>query len=55
MSEDVGTFAAFRAEEVAHVLDDAEDRNFDALEHRYAFAGIDQRQVLRRRDDDRTR
>ena len=37
----------------AHVLDDAEDRDADLLEHLEPFARIDQRDVLRRGDDDR--
>ena len=51
--EDVGASAAMRAEEKAHVLDDAEKRSVDLLEHRDRAARVDQREVLRRRDDDR--
>ena len=45
--------AAVRADEVAHVLDDAEHRHVDLAEHRQPLAGVDQRHVLRRRDDHR--
>src|SRR6185437_12657931 len=51
VAEDIGPLATLRAEEVAHVLHDAEDRNLDALEHRDALARVDQRQILGRRDD----
>ena len=37
----------------AHVLDDAEHRHLDLLEHAQTFARVEQRDVLRRRDDDR--
>ena len=37
----------------AHVLDDAEDRDADLLEHLQALARIHQRDVLRRGDDHR--
>ena len=52
MTEDVGPLAAIRADEIAHVLDDAEHRHVDALEHGDAAPRVDQREVLRRRDDD---
>ena len=42
-----------RAHMHAHVLDDAEHRHRDLLEHRQALAGIGQRDILRRGDDDR--
>ena len=51
--ENVGAAAAMRAEEIAHVLDDAEERHLDLLEHRDAAPRVDQRQILRRRDDHR--
>ena len=53
MTEDVGAMPAFWAKEVAHVLDDAEHRHIHALEHVKPLARIDEREVLRRRDDDR--
>ena len=55
VAEDVGALAALGADEVAHVLDDAEHRHVHLAEHVEALAGIDQRQVLRRRDDDGAR
>jgi hypothetical protein len=45
--------AALRADVDAHVLDDAEDRDADLLEHLEALAGIEQGDVLRRGDDHR--
>ena len=42
-----------RADVRAHVLDDAEDRHADLLEHLEALARVEQRDVLRRRDDHR--
>src|SRR5215472_4226824 len=50
--EDLLAVAALRAEVVRHVLDDPEDRHVDLLKHREALAGVDQRDVLGRRDDD---
>ena len=41
------------ADEGGHVLDDAEDRDLHPLEHGNPAPGIDQREILRRRDDDR--
>jgi hypothetical protein len=38
---------------VAHVLDDAEHRHLDLAEHVQPLAGIDQREILRRRHDHR--
>ena len=40
------------ADEVAHVLDDADDRDFQLLEHGHAFGHILQGDVLRCRHDD---
>src|SRR5215813_6862704 len=54
MAKDIGLGTAMRALEVAHVLDDAEHRHVDLREHRQPAPRIDQRQVLRRRNDDRT-
>ena len=53
VGEDVGASAAMRAEGIAHVLDHAEQRHGDLLEHGDAEGGVDQREVLRRRDDHR--
>ena len=47
--------AALGADVDAHVLDDAEDGNADFLEHLEALPRIEQGDVLRRGDDDRTR
>ena len=55
VTEDVGALPALGAHEIAHVLDDAEHRHIDLAEHVEALAGIDQRQVLRGRDDDGAR
>src|SRR2546426_279541 len=52
VAEDVRTRAALRALKIAHVLDHAEHRYIDAPEHGDAAARVDQREVLRRRDDD---
>ena len=52
MAEDLRALAALGAEEIAHVLDDAEYRHGDLAEHVQALARVDQRDVLRRRDDD---
>ena len=46
--------AALGADVQRHVLDDAEDRDADLLEHLQSLHGIDQRDVLRSRDDDGT-
>src|SRR5260370_15920820 len=51
MAEDVAALAAMRAEEIAHVLDDAEHGHVDLAEHVEAFARIEEGDVLRRRDD----
>ena len=51
MAEDLAALAAIGAEEIAHVLDDAEHRHVDLAEHVEALARVDQRDVLRRRDD----
>ncbi len=47
--------AAIGADVGAHVLDDADDGDADLLEHLEALARVEQRDVLRRGDDDRTR
>ena len=51
VAEDVLGVAAVRADVDAHVLDDADDRHADLLEHLEALARVDQRDVLRRGDD----
>ena len=43
VAENVRSRAALRAQEIAHVLDDAEHRHIDPLEHGDAAPGIDQR------------
>ena len=53
VTEDIVTAATVGADEVAHILDDAEYRHIHLAEHVQALAGIDQRQVLRCRDDHR--
>ena len=51
MAEDLVALAVV-ADEVAHVLDDAEHRHAHLAEHLQPLAGVDQADVLRRRDDD---
>ena len=46
------TWPQLRADVHAHVLDDAEHRHVDLLEHLEALAGVGQRDVLRRGHDD---
>src|SRR5690606_2141837 len=50
-AEDMLFVAALRTDVSAHVLHDAEHRHFDLLEHAQALARIEQRDVLRGRDD----
>lgn len=52
MAENIITRAGIRCDEVAHILDDAEQRHFHLAEHGDALARVDQRQILRRGDDD---
>src|SRR5665213_3141593 len=47
MAEDFASLAAMRAEEVAHVLDEAQHRHVDLLEHVEALARVLQGDVLR--------
>src|SRR3569623_1127481 len=47
LAEDVFGVTAFAADMNAHVLDDAEHRYFDLLEHLKALAGVEQGNVLR--------
>ena len=51
MAEDVRPGAALRTLKITHVLDNAENRHIDLLEHRQPAARIDQRKILRRRND----
>src|ERR1700742_5191743 len=52
MPENIRLRSAVRTLEIAHVLDDAEHGHVDLLEHRQSPPRVDQRQILRRRDDD---
>jgi len=54
MREDIGAAATVRAEKIAHVFNDAEDRRLDPLEHSDGAACVDQSKVLRRGDNDRS-
>src|ERR1035437_4085243 len=53
MAKYIRTRAATRAQEIAHVFNDAEHRHVHALEHGDAAPCVNQRQILRGRDDDR--
>src|SRR6202035_4885125 len=53
--EDVGHLAAVGADEGGHVLDDADHRHVDLLEHGEALPGVDEGDVLRCRHDHRPR
>src|ERR1700751_481393 len=53
VTEYVRTRAALWADECAHVFDNAEHRRVDAAKHRDAAPGVDQSEILRRRNDDR--
>ena len=53
VAEDLGAAAAVRADEVAHVLDDAEHRHVHLAEHVERLARVEQRDVLGRRHDHR--
>ena len=53
VAENVRAGAALRTEEIAHVLHNAEHRHVHALEHGNAAPRINERQVLRRRDNHR--
>jgi hypothetical protein len=52
-AEDVLGVPALAADVDRHVLDDADDRHADLLEHLEALARVDERDVLRRGDDHR--
>ena len=51
VAEDLVALAVV-ADEIAHVLDDAQHRHAHLAEHLQPLAGVDQADVLRRRDDD---
>ena len=55
MAEDLVALAALGADEIAHVLHDADHRHIHLAEHVEPFAGIDQGQVLRGGHDHRAR
>ena len=48
MAENIGPFAAMRAQEIAHIFNQTENRHFDAFKHRNATPRIDQSKILRR-------
>ena len=51
-AEDVVAGVVLGADEIAHVLDEAEDGDVDPGEHRGGLARVDERDFLRRGDDD---
>src|SRR3569623_1301012 len=53
MAEDVVAFAGIGRHEVAHVLDQAEQRDVEPLDHVDGLLRVDHREVLRRRRDHR--
>ena len=53
-AENVISLVAVRAEEAAHVFNDANHWNFDLSKHRDGFDRVDQRDFLRRTDDHRS-
>ena len=53
MAENIGPLAAMRAQEIAHILDQPQNRHIHALEHGNAAPRINQSQILRRRHDHR--
>src|SRR5258708_23947062 len=55
VAENLFALAAMRADEVAHVLDHAEVRNFQRVEHLDRASDIGRRHILGRRDDHRAR
>ena len=55
MPEDLVPLIAIGTDEIAHVLDDPQDRNLQLLEHLEPFARIDEAHVLRRRHDNHPR
>src|SRR5262245_18742996 len=55
MAEHFGRLPAVRADEATHVLDDPQDGNLYLLEHPQTSQRDTDGDVLRRRDDDRSR
>ena len=53
MTKDIVALAAVGTDEIAHVLDEAEVRHFQRVEHLDRAADIRGRHILRRRNDDR--
>src|SRR3546814_5332582 len=51
MAENIVAGTGIRRQEIAHILDDAEERHLDLAEHGDRLAGVDQGEILRRRDD----
>ena len=52
-AEDLGRLAAVRADEGAHVLDEADDRDAHPLEHRERLLDVEEGDLLGRRHEDR--
>jgi len=52
MAEDVRALTAVAADEMAHVLDDAEYANLQLMEHHHRLAHIGDGHALRSRDND---
>ena len=52
-SKDIVAFAVGWRDEITHVLNEAEHRHVNLVEHGSGFARIDQGHFLRRGDDDR--
>src|SRR5205085_9822388 len=55
VTEDVVAVAAVRARVVRHVLDEAEQRDLQLAEHADGLSHVEERDVLRRADDDGAR
>src|SRR6185312_16705567 len=53
VTENIRARSATWAEKIAHIFDDTEHRHVHAIEHGNAAPGVDQREVLWCRDDDR--
>ena len=53
MPEDVVARARIGGDEIAHVFDEAEQRHIGPPQHIDCLLGVDQRQILRGRDDHR--
>ena len=52
MAENIGAVTTFGTHMIAHILHDAEDGNAGFLEHVQPLAGINQSQILWRRNND---